>query len=184
MDTGRKSWRSFELEAHGVAAMLDIGRISVKGSIKAHSSIYRRQQRSARTKPALRVWYWNVVERDPGWRWRTVLEDSDGLAIATQDTIHPPKHWASPNACIMQSLSSSSSDQVVLLQSSPESGLQVVIVAYQATIRLLPPFVECLKDMASLREPLQALYTAKPFNGAICQVSQYTATLSTPPLLP
>lgn len=28
---------------------------------------------------------------NPGWRWRTVLADSDGLAIATQDTIHPPK---------------------------------------------------------------------------------------------
>lgn len=110
-----------------------------------------------------------MVERNPGWRWRTVLEDSDGLAIATQDTIHLPKHWASPNACIMHSLSSPS-DQVVLpLQSSSESGLQVVIVAYQATIRLLPPFVECLKDMAPIRESLQALCTAKPFNGAICQ---------------
>lgn len=70
------------------------------------------------------------------------------------------------------------------LQSSSESGLQVVIVAYQATIRLLPPFVECLKDMAPIREPLQlqASCTAKPFNGA--SVSQYAATLPTLPLLP
>lgn len=42
-----------EARIFGVAAMLDIRRMSVRGSIKAHSSIYRRHQRSARTKPAL-----------------------------------------------------------------------------------------------------------------------------------
>ena len=76
--------------------MLDIGRISVRGSIEAHSSIYRRHQRSARTKPALYVWYRNIGRADSGWRWRTVLADSDGLAIAPQDTIHLPDHGTSP----------------------------------------------------------------------------------------
>lgn len=33
---------------------------------------------------------------DSGWRWRTVLADSDGLAIAPQDTIHLPDHGTSP----------------------------------------------------------------------------------------
>ena len=63
-----------EARIFGVAAMLDIGRISVEGSIKAHSSIYRRHQRSARTKPALYVWYRNMVERilvgDGGLSWQ------------------------------------------------------------------------------------------------------------------
>lgn len=69
-------WKLVGSEARifGVAAMLDIGRISVEGSIKAHSSIYRRHQRSARTKPALYVWYRNMVERilvgDGGLSWQ------------------------------------------------------------------------------------------------------------------
>ena len=69
-------WKLVGSEARnfGVAAMLDIGRISVRGSIKAHSSIYRRHQRSARTKPALYVWYRNMVERilvgDGGLSWQ------------------------------------------------------------------------------------------------------------------
>jgi hypothetical protein len=95
-----------EARIFGVAAMLDIGRISVRGSIKAHSSIYRRHQRSARTKPALYVWYRNIGRANSGWRWRTVLADSDGLAIAPQDTIHLPDHGTSPNACSMRSLKS------------------------------------------------------------------------------
>ena len=63
-----------EARNFGVAAMLDIGRISFRGSIKAHSSIYRRHQRSARTKPALYVWYRNMVEQilvgDGGLSWQ------------------------------------------------------------------------------------------------------------------
>lgn len=101
-------WKLVGSEARnfGVAAMLDIGRISVRGSIEAHSSIYRRHQRSARTKPALYVWYWSIGRANSGWRWRTVLADSDGLAIAPQDTIHLPDHGTSPNACSMRSLKS------------------------------------------------------------------------------
>ena len=76
--------------------MLDIGRISVRGSIEAHSSIYRRHQRSARTKPALLCLVPEHGRADSGWRWRTVLADSDGLAIAPQDTIHLPDHGTSP----------------------------------------------------------------------------------------
>ena len=91
-------WRLVGSEARifGVAAMLDIGRISVRGSIKAHSSIYRRHQRSARTKPALLCLVPEHGRADSGWRWRTVLADSDGLAIAPQDTIHLPDHGTSP----------------------------------------------------------------------------------------
>jgi len=91
-DTSWTTCRSLEMKALGVAAMLDIGRISVRGSVRAHSSIYRRHQRSARTKAStisLVLEHWSRA--NPGWRWRTVLADSDGLAIATQDTIHPPK---------------------------------------------------------------------------------------------
>lgn len=95
-----------EARIFGVAAMLDIGRISVRGSIEAHSSIYRRHQRSARTKPALLCLVPEHGRADSGWRWRTVLADSDGLAIAPQDTIHLPDHGTSPNACSMRSLKS------------------------------------------------------------------------------
>jgi hypothetical protein len=52
-ETSWTTCRSLEMKLFGVAAMLDIGRISVRGSVKAHSSIYRRHQWSARTKPAL-----------------------------------------------------------------------------------------------------------------------------------
>jgi hypothetical protein len=110
-----------EARIYGVAAMLDIGRISVRGSIEAHSSIYRRHQRSARTKPALYVWYRNMVERILVWRWRTVLADSDGLAIAPQDTIHLPDHGTSPNACSMRSLKSRRCFLCSALHCSPAS---------------------------------------------------------------
>ena len=52
------------------------------------------------------VWYRNIGRANSGWRWRTVLADSDGLAIAPQDTIHLPDHGTSPNACSMRSLKS------------------------------------------------------------------------------
>ena len=42
------------------------------------------------------VWYRNIGRANSGWRWRTVLADSDGLAIAPQDTIHLPDHGTSP----------------------------------------------------------------------------------------
>jgi hypothetical protein len=41
-ETSWTTCRSLEMKLFGVAAMLDIGRISVRGSVKAHSSIYRR----------------------------------------------------------------------------------------------------------------------------------------------
>lgn len=53
---------------------LDIGRISVEGSIKAHSSIYRRHQRGARTMAALESGTGAMVERilvsDGGLSWK------------------------------------------------------------------------------------------------------------------
>ena len=86
----------------GVAATLDIGRISGRGSVKARSSIYRRHQRSARTKiSTLSLGTGTVVERNLVGDGGTVLADSDGLAIAPQDTIHLPDHGTS-SKCIFK----------------------------------------------------------------------------------
>ena len=76
-----------------VAAMLDIGRISVRGSIKAHSSIYRRHQRSARTKPALLCL---VPEHWSSEFWLAMADCLGRFVRASHSTSRyhtPPRSW-------------------------------------------------------------------------------------------
>ena len=82
-----------EARIFGVAAMLDIGRISVRGSIKAHSSIYRRHQRSARTKPALLCL---VPEHWSSEFWLAMADCLGRFGRASHSTSRyhtPPRSW-------------------------------------------------------------------------------------------
>ena len=164
----------------GVAAMLDIGRISVRGSIRAHSSIYRRHQRSARTKPALYVWYRNIGRADSGWRWRTVLADSDGLAIAPQDTIHLPDHGTSPQCMFnakpeIMAMRSLLCSPASILRDDITSSIVKLAAIYAAC--LLHLSVECHKTWRLRSMPASFLY------GDALNVASIVRLLLQPPML-
>jgi hypothetical protein len=112
-ETSWTTCRSLEMKLFGVAAMLDIGRISVRGSVKAHSSIYRRHSGAQGRSQHYKSGTGTLVESE-SWLAMADCLGRFGRASHSNPRYHSPTQNLGKSKCMSNAISCDPCHQIRL----------------------------------------------------------------------